>query len=95
MIATHLDEILLNSQNSSTLEAAHLLLRTLSSNHKFIGAMAGQGVLMEILEENGLGGICKTCSFQQNQDLDKQCFALTERLIEVSCLAPCMGCFEF
>ncbi|KAK8107613.1 neurofibromin 1 [Apiospora kogelbergensis] len=79
-----LDDILLHCQNSTTLEAAHTLLQAMTSDHNISAAMETSGVLNEILEEVGFGGLWRSCSFSQGQEPDKQCFALTEKLIEVS-----------
>ncbi|KAH8888166.1 hypothetical protein GQ53DRAFT_871677 [Thozetella sp. PMI_491] len=78
-----LDDILLHCQNSSTLESAHALLQTLTSNPKFAAALDSTSMLNEILEDMGFGGLWRSCSFNSSQDQDKQCFGLTEKLIEV------------
>ena len=82
-IISVLDDVLLHCQNSSTLESAHGLLQTLSSNPKFSHALETTGVLNEILEDMGFGGLWRSCSFNNAQDQDKRCFGLTEKLIEV------------
>lgn len=78
-----LDDILLHCQNSATLEAAHGLLQTITSNPNFSVAMETSGMLNVILEDMGFGGLWRSCSFSQTQEPDKQCFALTEKLIEL------------
>ncbi|KAK7980760.1 hypothetical protein PG989_013217 [Apiospora arundinis] len=78
-----LDDILLHCQNSTTLEAAHTLLQAMTSDHNISAAMETNGVLNEILEDVGFGGLWRSCSFSQGQEPDKQCFALTEKLIEL------------
>ncbi|KAI0006414.1 GTPase [Xylariaceae sp. FL0662B] len=83
IIASILDEILLHAQSSSILEAAHGLLQTLSSNPKFTGALESSGILDDILEDMGFEGLWRSSSFTQAQEPDKQCFVLTEKLIEV------------
>lgn len=40
-------------------------------------------MLNDILEDMGFGGLWRSCSFNLSQEQDKQCFALTEKLIEV------------
>lgn len=82
-IAQTLDDILLHCQNSTTLESAHALFQSMTSNPKFQTALESSGVLNEILEDMGFGGLWRSCSFSQTQEPDKQCFALTEKLIEV------------
>jgi neurofibromin 1 len=84
-IASVLDDILLHCQNSATLSSAHDLFQTMTSNPKFASALESAGVLNEILEDMGFGGLWRSCSFSQTQEPDKQCFALTEKLIEVWC----------
>lgn len=89
-----LDDVLLHCQNSATLEAAHCLLQTLTANPSFATAMMesvvvtnGPGpVLLEELEDMGFGGLWRFCSLNPTQEPDKQCFAWTEKLIDVSCL---------
>lgn len=83
-IVSILDDILLHSQNSTTLDSAHALLRTLTSSKQFTGALNSSGVLNEILEDMGFSGIWRSCSLNLSHDQDKHCFALTEKLIEVS-----------
>lgn len=86
-----LDDLLLHCQNSATLEAAHALLQTLTSNPKFATALESAGMLSEILEDMGFGGLWRSCSLNFSQEQDKQCFALTEKLIEVcSCAVTYM-----
>lgn len=82
-IAQVLDDILLHCQNSATLSSAHDLFQTMTSNPKFASALESAGVLNEILEDMGFGGLWRSCSFSQTQEPDKQCFALTEKLIEL------------
>ncbi|KAI1644280.1 uncharacterized protein F4817DRAFT_225030 [Daldinia loculata] len=82
-IASFLDEVLLHGQNSSTLESAHALLQTLSSNPKFTSALESAGILHDILEDLGFEGLYRSSSFTYAQDPDKQCSILTEKLIEL------------
>ncbi|KAK7746999.1 Ras GTPase activating protein ira2, partial [Cytospora paraplurivora] len=85
-----LDDILLHCQNSATLGAAHDLLQTLTSNPEFAAAMEsgsngnGASVLNDVLEDMGFGGLWRFCSLNPQQEPDKQCFAQTEKLIDVS-----------
>ena len=88
-IISVLDDVLLHCQNSSTLESAHGLLQTLSSNPKFSHALETTGLLSEILEDMGFGGLWRSCSFNNPEEQDKRCFGLTEKLIEVGgCARP-------
>src|SRR3569833_1315952 len=84
-----LDDVLLHCQNSSTLESAHRLLQTLSSNPRFSYALDTPDALGEILEDMGFGGLWRSCSFNIPQEQDKQCFGLTEKLIEVRLPGTC------
>lgn len=98
-----LDDVLLHCQNSATLESAHGLLQTLTSNPSFATAMMdyvstsnGAGaVLNEILEDMGFGGLWRFCSLNPTQEPDKQCFAWTENLIDVSLYLICFSSFVF
>jgi neurofibromin 1 len=83
-IVSVLDDILLHSQNSAALDSAHALLRTLTTSPQFTGALDSSGVLNDILEDMGFSGIWRSCSLNLSHDQDKECFALTEKLIEVS-----------
>jgi hypothetical protein len=55
----------------------------MTSNPKFATALESSGVLNEILEDMGFGGLWRSCSFSQTLEPERQCFALTEKLIEV------------
>lgn len=85
-----LDETLLHCQNSATLESAHSLLQTLTSNPKFASAMESGGALglNEMLEDIGFGGLWRFCSLNPQQEPDKACFSQTEKLIDVSSGQP-------
>ncbi|EJT70411.1 hypothetical protein GGTG_11435 [Gaeumannomyces tritici R3-111a-1] len=79
-IISILDSILLNCQNSSTLESAHLLMQTLSSSG--IG-LESSSMLDDILDELGFGGLW-SCSFNLAQEnTPSEAFGLTEKLIEL------------
>lgn len=79
-----LDDVLLHCQNSTTLQSAHALLQCLASNPRFSSALESPGVLNDILEDMGFTGLWRSCSFSLTQEQDRQCFVLTEKLIEVS-----------
>ncbi|KAH9893762.1 hypothetical protein F4778DRAFT_772513 [Xylariomycetidae sp. FL2044] len=85
-IASLLDDILLHVQNTATLEAAHNLLKTLSSNARFTTALDGSaGILDDILGDMGFEGLMRPPSLGRqtpDHEQDRQCFALTEKLIE-------------
>lgn len=82
-IISILDDILLHCQNPPTLESAHALLQTLTSNPKFSTALESTAVLDRVLDEMGFRGLWRSCSFNLSQEQDKQCFGLTEKLIEL------------
>ncbi|KAK4119986.1 hypothetical protein N657DRAFT_683989 [Parathielavia appendiculata] len=86
-IISLLDDILQHSQSSATLEAAHALLQTLTSNPKFASSLDSSAAMLdELLEGMGFAGLWRSCSFNlvHEQQQDRACFALTEKLIEVS-----------
>lgn len=86
-IVSILDDVLLHSQNSATLESAHALLQTLTTNTRFANSLESNGLLNELLEDMGFAGLWRSCSLNLSHDQDKQCFALTEKLIEVCALS--------
>jgi neurofibromin 1 len=78
-----LDDVLLSCQNAVTLDSAHQLLRTLTSNPKLSGSMDTARLLEEVLEDIGFGGLWRSSTFHAANEHDKQCTLLTDRLIEV------------
>ncbi|KAI1636187.1 GTPase [Biscogniauxia mediterranea] len=82
-ISALLDEVLLHAQNPSTLKSAHTLLQKLSSNARFAAALEGHDTLTDMLDDMGFEGLWRSSSFSQTQEYDKQCFMLTEKLIEL------------
>lgn len=90
-IISILDDIVLHCQNPTTLGSAHELLQTLTNNPQFAGAMEQAAKLNDLLDGMGFGGLWRSCSFNlSHQEQDRQCFGLTEKLIEVcfSSIAP-------
>ncbi|KAH7346669.1 hypothetical protein BKA65DRAFT_282221 [Rhexocercosporidium sp. MPI-PUGE-AT-0058] len=79
-----LDDVLISCQNAITLESAHLLMRTLTSNPKFSGGVDTSEMLEDVLDGIGFGGIWRSSTFHSVNEHDRQCTALTDRLIEVS-----------
>jgi len=79
-----LDDVLISCQNAVTLESAHQLLRTLTSNSKFSGGVDTAEMLEDVLDGIGFGGLWRSSSFHATNEQDRQCTALTDRLIEVS-----------
>lgn len=90
-----LDDTILHCQNSATLESAHGLLQTLTSDPKFAAMLtesspasgraggSGGSVLNETLQGMGFGGLWQFCSLNPTREPDKPCFDQTEKLIEV------------
>lgn len=78
-----LDDVLLSCQNALTLDSAHRLLRTLTSNPKLSGSVDTARLLEEVLDDIGFGGLWRSSTFHATHDQDKQCTLLTDKLIEV------------
>jgi neurofibromin 1 len=83
-VITILDDMLISCQNAVTLESAHQLLRTLTSNPKFSGGVDTAEMLEDVLDGIGFGGLWRSATFHAANEQDRQCTALTDRLIEVS-----------
>jgi neurofibromin 1 len=66
------------------MNAAHGLLRMMTSNPQFAAARENLDTLTDILEDMGFEGLRRSNSFLQTQEFDKQLIGLTEKLIEVS-----------
>jgi hypothetical protein len=71
-----------------TLESAHQLLRTLTSNSKFSGGVDTAEMLEDVLDGIGFGGLWRSSTFHVPNEQDRQCTALTDRLIEVCHFIP-------
>lgn len=82
-IRVQLDDILLHGQNSATLEAAHTLLRTISSKTQLSQALGTKGTLADALDASGFSGLWRSCSLYSMEEFHRECFELTEKLIEV------------
>lgn len=89
-----LDDVLVTCQNTATLESAHELLRTLTSNHKFSGLMDTSEMLEDVLEGIGFGGLWQSSTFHVQNEQERKCTVLTDRLIEV-CLLCSLGVSKF
>ncbi|KFA64319.1 hypothetical protein S40285_02937, partial [Stachybotrys chlorohalonatus IBT 40285] len=77
-----LDEVFLHGQSAVTLEAAHALLQTLTSDRRFSDAMDSTQLLTETLEDTGFSGLWRACSLGLSDDLHYNSFTLTEKVIE-------------
>lgn len=78
-----LDDVLLHGQDSAVLEAAHSLLRTLTSSSEHSSTMESIEPLAEALDDLGFSGLWKHSSLPLAEDAKQTCFGLTEKLIEV------------
>ncbi|RDW66243.1 hypothetical protein BP6252_09878 [Coleophoma cylindrospora] len=78
-----LDEVLISCQNATTLESAHQLLRTLTSNPKFSGGVDTAEMLDDVLDGIGFRGLWRSSTFHTINDQDRQCTAMTDKLIEL------------
>lgn len=88
-----LDDVLLSCQNAVTLDSAHKLLRTLSSNPKLFGSVDTARLLEEVLDDIGFSGLWRSSTFHAANDQDKQRITLTDKLIEVRSSPPHMSFF--
>jgi neurofibromin 1 len=78
-----LDDVLLHSQESTALDAAHALLRTLSSEQRYSKAMGSMHLLNDQLNAMGFSGLWRSPKHTMIEDIKGECFELTEKLIEV------------
>ncbi|KAG9243047.1 hypothetical protein BJ878DRAFT_481460 [Calycina marina] len=78
-----LDNVLISCQNNTTLESAHRLLRTLTLNPKFSGGVDTTEMLQDVLDAIGFGGLWRSATFHTINEQERQCTALTDRLIEL------------
>ncbi|TWU75590.1 Ras GTPase activating protein ira2 [Metarhizium rileyi] len=78
-----LNDVLLHSQDSVALEAAHVLLQTLASEQKYTHAMGSLELLTSQLNKLGFGGLWKPPKHAITEDTRGECFELTEKLIEL------------
>ena len=76
-----------------TLDSAHKLLRTLSSNPKLFGSVDTARLLEEVLDDIGFSGLWRSSTFHAANDQDKQRITLTDKLIEVRSSPPHMSFF--
>lgn len=84
-----LDDLLISCQNAVTLESAHQLLRTITSNPKFSGGVDTAEMLEDVLEGIGFGGLWRSATFHVVNEHERQCTVLTDRLIEVCSSFSC------
>lgn len=73
----------MSCQNSLTLESAHKLLRTITSNPQFSTAIENADLLDRVLGSIGFEGLWKNSTYQGHHEVAKECTALTDKLIEV------------
>lgn len=53
--------------------------------------MASSSTVTEALDDMGFGGLWRSCSVGSMEDIQRECFDLTEKLIEVSFRSPDPG----
>jgi neurofibromin 1 len=68
-------------------------LRTLTSNPKFSGGVDTAEMLEDVLDGIGFGGLWRSSSFHTINEHERQCTALTDRLIEVRTPAQFLAAF--
>ncbi|KAG5929992.1 hypothetical protein E4U42_003545 [Claviceps africana] len=83
VISSILDDVLLHSQDIGVLEAAHTLLRTISSQQKYLEELGSQHSFSKVLDEIGFSGLYKGSSHSITEDIMRDCFELIEKLIEL------------
>ncbi|KAH7320318.1 hypothetical protein B0I35DRAFT_451128 [Stachybotrys elegans] len=69
--------------NAATLEAAHALLQTFTSDSRFSMAMNSLQPLNTALEDTGFSGLWRACSLGLVEDIYRDYFNLIEKLIEL------------
>ena len=79
-----IEEVLSHSQDTSALKAANALLRTIASDANFQDKMTSMRPLVDALHEMGFTGLWRFSSQDLGEEIRRECFDLTERLIEVS-----------
>ncbi|KAL6810242.1 hypothetical protein V8C40DRAFT_258827 [Trichoderma camerunense] len=82
-IPSLIEEVLLHSQDTSALKAANTLLRTISSDANFQDKMTSMRPLIDALHEMGFTGLWRFSSQDLGEEIRRECFDLTERLIEL------------
>lgn len=82
-LATILNDTLSHCQNSTTLEAAHLLLHCLALDPRLNQALDTPVRLEDVLDDLGFSGLWRSCSMDSAHEQDRKYFTLTERLIEL------------
>lgn len=87
-----LNDVLMHGQDSAALEAAHTLVRTLTSEREYASATGSMESLEEALEEMGFRGLWKASFQEMTEENRAECFGLTEKLIEVSTAVPRQVC---
>ncbi|KAK5988736.1 Pentafunctional AROM polypeptide [Cladobotryum mycophilum] len=83
-IPSILEDVLLHGQNSVALEAAHTLLQTITSDAEYSSAMSSTKPLTEALNSMGFSGLWRSSYHGLMEDVKRECFDLTEKLIEAS-----------
>lgn len=79
-----IDDVLLHSQDTRALEAAHTLLRTISSEQRYCEDLGSLRTFLDLLDEIGFGGLWREFGHLFSEAVTTDCFELTQKLIEVS-----------
>ena len=89
-----LNDVIMHGQDSAALEAAHTLVRTLTSEEEYATAMSSSEPLAEALEDMGFEGLWKSSFQELHIDDRRECFELTEKLIEVCVHASILAAYR-
>ncbi|KAG5931494.1 hypothetical protein E4U60_006050, partial [Claviceps pazoutovae] len=77
-----IDDVLLHSQDTRALEAAHALLRTISSEQRYCEDLGSLRTFLDLLDEIGFGGLWREFGHLSSEAVTIDCFELTQKLIE-------------
>ncbi|KAG6021606.1 hypothetical protein E4U40_005170 [Claviceps sp. LM458 group G5] len=78
-----IDDVLLHSQDTRALEAAHALLRTISSEQRYCEDLGSLRSFLDLLDEIGFGGLWRDFGHLSSDAVTMDCFELTQKLIEL------------
>ncbi|KAG6075745.1 hypothetical protein E4U15_005492 [Claviceps sp. LM218 group G6] len=78
-----IDDVLLHSQDTRALEAAHALLRTISSEQRYCEDLGSLRSFLDPLDEIGFGGLWREFGHLSSEAVTIDCFELTQKLIEL------------
>ncbi|KAG6057818.1 hypothetical protein E4U32_004924 [Claviceps aff. humidiphila group G2b] len=78
-----IDDVLLHSQDTRALEAAHALLRTISAEQRYCEDLGSLRSFLDPLDEIGFGGLWREFGHLSSEAVTIDCFELTQKLIEL------------